>query len=288
MFPFAVRGDAILDDTDRTCDISCVINFYGRIHLLEGILYSLSSQDIDRDRFEVILVEDRGGTEQGRDVVRRHGHALNIKYVPLAYHYGIMGHSRNVGLAITKGRYILFLDDDTIILQRTFLSVLLEEFARPGADAIVPHGSASYCRVRGKYSYHDPYYPTNRCVAYSATALKELGGFVSQIVGQEDVEFVIRYIASGRKFRYSDKLAYLHPPLIVGNLSKPAAVGSSFARLRKRYPLLVWFLLLLNGSRYLPLCLLPLTPKWRMQGKFSLGFVLGIAYALVGRRTGYE
>lgn len=46
LFPFSLKGDAKLDNIKYACNISCVINFYGRINLLEGILYSLASQDL--------------------------------------------------------------------------------------------------------------------------------------------------------------------------------------------------------------------------------------------------
>ena len=288
LFPFSLKGDIQLEDIKPDCDISCVINFYGRIDLLEGILYSLSGQDLSKKNFEVILIEDRNGTIEGRNVAERFGAMLNIKYFPLAENFGTMGYSRNFGLSKTKGKYILFLDDDTIILQDDFLSKLLSEFTTTGADAIVPCGSASYCVLDGKYSFHDLHFPTSRCMAYNRNILRELCGFVSDIIGQEDVEFIIRFLAAGRKLHSSENLNYLHPPLILNNLNKAAAVGMSFAKLYKRYPLIIWLMLLLNGSRYLPLLLFPVNTKWRMQGRFSLGFLLGIIYPLLGKRIDYS
>ena len=46
---------------------------------------------------------------------------LNIIYRPLDKHFGKMGYSRNFGLAQARGCYVLFLDDDTVILQEDFL-----------------------------------------------------------------------------------------------------------------------------------------------------------------------
>ena len=302
---FSLKGDASIKNQDNKIDLSCLINIYGRIDLLEGILYSLAGQNLSKDRFEVILVEDRGGTERGQNVADKFRGLLNIKYYALSEHYGMMGYSRNHGLSKARGRFVLFLDDDTVILQNDFLLFLIKEFDDTGAGAVVPHGSSSYCLLKGKSGFHDPYFPTNRCMAYSMDVLEELGGFVSEIVDQEDVEFVIRFKASGKNFYTSEKLYYLHPPLLVGNIQKPAAVGLSFAKLRKRYPqpaavglsfaklrkrypLIIWLLLLLNGARYLPLLLVPFNMKWRMQGKFSLGFLVGIIYSAIGKRAGYN
>jgi glycosyltransferase involved in cell wall biosynthesis len=288
LFPFSLKGDAKLEDIKYACNISCVINFYGRINLLEGILYSLASQDLPKENFEVLLVEDRGGTKEGREIVRRFGDVLNIRYFALSENFGIMGYSRNLGLSQSQGKYVLFLDDDTVVLQKDFLSTLIGIFESSGADAVVPHGNASYSILKGKYGFHDPYYPTSRCMAYRRYVMRELGGFVSDIIGQEDVEFVIRFISSGRTFHQAAALEYYHPPLIVNKIGKAAAVGMSFAKLRKRYPFLLWLMLLVNGSRYLPLLLFPIKTKWRMQGRFSLGFLMGILYALIGKKARYS
>jgi glycosyltransferase involved in cell wall biosynthesis len=288
LFPFSLKGDAKLDGIKDACDISCVINFYGRIDLLEGILYSLASQDLPKDKFEVLLVEDRDGTDKGREIAHKFEDVLNVKYFALSENFGIMGYSRNLGLSKTQGEYVLFLDDDTIILQKDFLSTLISIFKSSGADAVVPHGNASFGILEGKYDFHDPYYPTSRCMAYRRDVMRDLRGFVSDIIGQEDVEFVIRFIASGRTFHQAAALEYYHPPLIVNKIDKAAAVGMSFAKLRKRYPFVLWSMLLVNGSRYLPLLLVPINMKWRMQGRFSLGFCIGIIYALIGKKARYS
>jgi hypothetical protein len=125
-------------------------------------------------------------------------------------------------------------------------------------------------------------------MAYTRDVLKKLGGFVSEIVGQEDVEFVIRFIASGRTFHQAAALEYYHPPLIINKISKAAAVGMSFLNLRKRYHFIIWMMLLVNGARFLPFLLLPLNTKWRMQGKFSAGFLMGILYSIIGKQVRYQ
>lgn len=288
LFPFPLKGDAELDDARPGCDISCVINFYGRTELLRNILTCLAEQDFPRDKFEVVLVEDRGGTDEGEGIAGEFEGRLNVKYFTLEDNFGVMGYARNLGLSKTRGRYVLFLDDDTVILDREFLSTLTDEFRSSGADAVMPRGSASYCLVKERYSFHDPYFPTNRCMAYTRETLGELGGFVSEIIGQEDVEFALRLTAAKKKIHRSPLAFYMHPPLILNSTNKSAAVGVSFARLRNRYPFAVWLLLLLNGSRYLPKLIFPMSTKYRMQGRFSLGFVLGIWYSITGRKMEYN
>jgi glycosyltransferase involved in cell wall biosynthesis len=288
LFPFSLKGDAQVGDADPGCDLSCVINFYGRGNLLRGIMTSLAGQEYDKKRFEVILIEDRGGTEDGRNIFREFEPMLNTRYYALEENFGVMGYARNFGLRKSRGEYILFLDDDTVILDGGFLSKLASDFEDGEPDAVIPRGSASYCMLQDRYSFHDPYYPSNRCMAYRRETLRELGGFVDGIIGQEDVEFAVRLTAARKKVRRSETAIYMHPPLILGSLNKAAAVGASFAKLRNRYPLPVWVMLLINGSRYLPKLAYPFSTKCRMQGRFSLGFVLGIVYAITGKKLEYN
>lgn len=287
-FPFNLKADLTSIEQRNFKKLSCIINFYGRINLLEGILYSLSEQDMQSDEFEVILIEDRKGTEEGKRIAERFSSYLDIKYYALLENFGIMGYSRNFGLSKARGSYILFLDDDTVILQKNFLSTLIKEFELTGADGVIPAGMASYYLIKGKYGFHDPFFPTNRCMAYRREVMEGLRGFVSEMIGQEDVEFTIRFLAAGKRYHRSESLQYLHPPLIINNLNKAKAVGISFSRLRRRYPVPVWLLLIINGSRFIPKIIFPFSTKWRTQARFSLGFLLGIVYGLFGYKTGYN
>lgn len=279
LFPFDLQGDCHVPPARDGIKVSCIINFYGRLNVLEGILWSLTQQSYPRDAFEVILVEDRGGSEAGRALAEEFSSRLPIVYAPLDKQFGLMGYSRNFGLERSRGEFVLFLDDDTIILQEDFLETMVAYFdANPDASAIMPHGEASFAFVDDRYDFHDPFFMTSRCTAYRRKVLAELGGFMSSFIGQEDVEFVIRFNAAGNRSAAVPELAYRHPPLYVANLGKPMAVGSSFYGIRKRYSLLVWLLAVMNCSRHLPLLLIPVR-KQREMGRFGLGFLWGVISA---------
>lgn len=199
--PFDLRGDGwFLAGQDEDIKISCVINYYGRLDLLGGILHSLAAQDFPQQRFEVVLVEDRGGTEAGQAFCESFSNRLNVVYCPLDKDFGHMGYSRNYGLARTRGDLVLFLDDDTVLLQNDFLTRLEQAFAEhPEADALLPLGLAVFSEWPGGYDFHDPHFPTSRCTAYRRQVMVDLGGFISSFVGQEDVEFVLRFTLKIKK-----------------------------------------------------------------------------------------
>lgn len=284
LFPFDLSGDCLVPPATEGVRVSCIINFYGRLNLLSGILHSLAEQRYPRHLFEVVLVEDRGGTEDGRAMAECFSDRLQIFYAPLQGRFGLMGHSRNYGLSLSRGEYILFLDDDTVILQKDFLCTLDALFQqKEDVDALIPHGRASYALAAGRYDFHDPFFMTSRCTAYRRTVLEKLGGFMSCFVGQEDVEFVVRFLMAGSKAEKAPELEYFHPPLLVPNFRKPKAVGFSFFGLKSRYPFLVWLLVLANCSRHAPLYLLP-ARRYREMGRFGIGFLAGVIMSLFKKK----
>jgi glycosyltransferase involved in cell wall biosynthesis len=287
LFPFDLKGDCRVPPASGGIRISCIINFYGRIELLTGILHSLVQQDFPKGAFEVVLVEDRGGTVEGRKIAEEFSDSLQVVYEPLDRNFGLMGYSRNYGLALSRGEYVLFLDDDTVILQNNFLRHLLATFEEnEEADAIVPHGKASYALVEGRYGYHAPYFMTSRCTAYRRDVLAGLGGFMGHFVGQEDVEFVVRFHMAGRRVINATAMEYYHPPLLVPNFGKPKAVGFSFSGLKLRYPFVVWLLVILNCARHAPLYLLPVR-RYREMGRFGMGFLMGVTMSLF-KKEGFQ
>ena len=277
LFPIDVNGDAEIDNVNQY-EVSCVRN----------ILSSLSDQDMGKDKYEVLLVEDRNGSPEGRKMADEFSGNLNLNYIKLERNFGVMGYSRNIGVLNSKGNYILFLDDDTVILQKNFLSLLVKTFREKAPDGIVPRGMASFCVVDGRYQYHDPFFPTNRCMAFTKEVLVELKGFKSKVVGQEDVEFAMRLALKNKLLINENNLEYYHPPLIQNKFNKSAAVGYSYYQLKNDYPFPVWLLLLINGCRYLPFVFLSFLKKHRYQFNFSMGFLIGIYYGIIGKKTEYK
>ncbi|MCD4676214.1 MAG: glycosyltransferase [Desulfobacula sp.] len=260
--------------------ISCIFIFYQRHDLMTNILHCLNNQIFNQNEFEVILVEDRGGSERGRTFADKF-QSLNIRYFAPEINWGKMGFMRNFGLSKARGKIVLFLDDDTVILNNHFLHTLYNTFKDDHTlDAVQPRGSASYALINDRYSYHDPYFFTNRCMAYQKSCLEQLHGFDSNFTGQEDVELAIRFIAKNFKVIQSKYLNYYHPPLIFNDSSKGYAVGASFAR--SKYSGFIKILLLANGARWLPLGILP-GLKNKFMARFAFGFLTGFIQEIFGK-----
>jgi len=283
-FPFDLKGDCALSPATKGIKFSCLINFYGRLDLLSGILCSLAAQDFPRESFEVILVEDQGGTDAGKEMAEQFSEHLPIRYFALTEGCGKIGHGRNFSLTKSVGENIVFLDDDTVILENNFLEKtlgILEE--NPTCDAVIPTGNASWYLIEGRYGYHDKHFMTNRCMIFRRSVMKELGGLISDVIGQEDVEFFFRFTLAGKRACIANELHYYHPPLLVPNTNKAKAVGASFFQLKGRYSFPVWLLVLVNCSRHAPFLLLP--PRHlKEMGRFGWGFMLGVWDCVLGKR----
>lgn len=274
-----IQGDADHINAQVKCKISCNIVFYKRHDLLNGILTSLAYQTFRN--FEVIIVEDKGKTTETEKFLKRFA-GLNIKHISPSENFGKMGFMRNYGLKFSEGEIILFLDDDTIIADEHFLERLAIIFDSDSeVMAVVPKGHSSFSILKDRYEYHDPYFFTNRCMAYRKSVLRDLRGFDSNFIGQEDVEFAIRFLSKNLKHIKSADLQYFHPPLIVKNMSKPMSVGYSFAN--SKHNLFVKLLFFLNGSRWLCLFLFP-TKSNIQKGKFGLGYMLGFIKGVFSKK----
>lgn len=273
-------GDLTSFESDKY-SISCVFIFYQRFHLMNNILHCLNAQVFNKKDFEIIIVEDKGGSKNG-EALKSKFQELNIEYFAPDKGWGKMGFMRNYGLSKAKGEIILFLDDDTVILDLHFLDKLVIQFkANPYIDAILPEGKASLALLEDRYQFHDPFFFTNRCTAYRKDCLKRLKGFDSNFIGQEDVELAIRFYANRCKHMKTSTLLYYHPPLICDSSSKSVAVGSSFAR--SKYNPLIKSLLLLNGSRWLlRFCLPGLKNKYL--ANFAMGFFKGFLHTILGKQ----
>ncbi len=282
IFPFDIKGDAnIKAEGERL--ISCIIPTYNRTFELDRVLTCLSMQDMNKEFFEVIVIED-GHRIETKNIVRKHINLMNIQLKTNKNPIHSIGALRNQGLELSTGKYILFLDDDTLVLQRHFLSTLGERFQKmPDIDCIVIPGEADRCLLRYKHSYLDRYSFASRCVAYKRQILIKLGGFFNDMSSYEDIELSIRFTVTGGMVYLEKELIYYHPPFYFTSWGKPVSSGVSFFRMLRRYSLPVWLLCYVNALRFLPFILLP-SIRLRQWGKISCGFLIAPLLSIYYKR----
>src|SRR5436305_421522 len=93
-------------------EISVVVPTYNRLETLKSVLPSLMMQDVERDRYEVLICDsnsDDGTAEYLQTMRERHD---NLTHLPGTYSGRAM--ARNAGLARARGEIVLFNDSDII------------------------------------------------------------------------------------------------------------------------------------------------------------------------------
>lgn len=105
--------------------VSIIIRTHDRYELLRIALESIKNQEYKN--IEIIIVED--GPEKSKEKIYKEFNELNINYYSTVEKVGRVK-AANIGLEISKGEYINFLDDDDILLPNhvKLLTSILDEY----------------------------------------------------------------------------------------------------------------------------------------------------------------
>lgn len=115
--------------------ISIIIPTKNRIFMLKDTIDSLTSQTLDKDNYEILII-DQSTDNKTRDLVGSLGEEKNIN---IKYFYNTipgLHSSRNIGAKLAKGDVLFFTDDD-IIANRYYLEVISEGFGNDNDIAIM-------------------------------------------------------------------------------------------------------------------------------------------------------
>jgi len=101
--------------------ISVVVCTYNRAQLLENCIQSLFKQDLDRDFFEIIVVNNES-TDETPDILAKFEGEVGFRsiYEPVSG----LSKARNSGWISAKGEYVGYLDDDAVADQQWLKSAL--------------------------------------------------------------------------------------------------------------------------------------------------------------------
>lgn len=190
---------------------SIIIPIYNRPDEAEELLESLAKQTYKN--FDILMIED-GSTQDCSNIVKSYSNELDIKY-----HFKANsgpGDSRNVGMSMATGDYLIFFDSDCIIPPQYFEEVEKQLKETPfdafgGPDSAHPDFSkfqkaVSYAMtsiittggVRGKKSKLDKFQPRSFNMGISKEVYKKVGGYIDVTPG-EDPDLSYRIMNAGFK-----------------------------------------------------------------------------------------
>ncbi len=270
--PFNLKGDMPLLTLKAQKDtISCIICTRRDPGILKSLLTDLAGQTLSKDQFEVIIYDN---TPSGNEsLAEEFSPLLKLHQMHDATPSGMIGQFRNTALTHAHGEYILFLDDDTRLPQRDFLSLIIELFNTQTADILMPQGKGLSLDKDPRYHFLDTYSFAARCCCYKRSLLEQLGGFRKDITAYEDIDLGIRVSMMNAIILKTDRLCYEHPPLFFISWKKPVAIGQSVLCLRRHYPFYLWLIIYFNALRFLSLLLWPTTQN-RQWAKISIGVLI--------------
>ncbi|MFP4092714.1 MAG: glycosyltransferase [Cyclobacteriaceae bacterium] len=188
---------------------SLIIPVYNRPDDMKVVLEGLVAQTYKK--FEIIVVES-GSEIKSDQVVEQFSDQLDIRYLPVQNRG--QGFSRNMGMEIARGDYLIILDSDIIIPDHYLQSVydyLRHDFVDVFGGPDKAHESftdtqkaadfalTSYLTTagtRGRKKTASTYYPRSFNMGISREAYEETGGYKIPNCG-EDIEFSIRLEKAG-------------------------------------------------------------------------------------------
>ncbi len=209
----------------KTPKISVVVATYNHGHLIIRALMALAKQDLPKDFFEIIVVND-GSSDKTEEKVKNfigQNASTRVTLITLEKNLG-SSFARNKGILFSKGELVAITDDDCIVPQ-TWLFDFLQAFKTYPKVIAVGGWKKPYRDKRLKPSRYDnfmfwrrlPYMktecksieinPFNNCgdtanVCYRKQALEAVGGFNNDIRTFNDWELKIRLHQLGSPLLY--------------------------------------------------------------------------------------
>ena len=237
---------------------SIIIICYNQKPQIATILESLKDQQFDPSSFEVIVVDDGSTQPAYADQISQTPYKLTYQYLPRCSQ-SCRSRTRNVGATLAKGKYLVFLDGDTLPnpcllqqyqhyfnIQRTrklalgtrfFLNSalsrdLVRNYSIEKVNAIFdnplePDGRLQMSRslfkpfadLKGRWLY---FFSCNFCI--EAEFFNNIGKFNESFLGwgMEDTEFGYRIAKAGHKYELIDApTTHLRLPSTSGRTASP-------------------------------------------------------------------
>ncbi len=250
---------------------SIVIPTFNKASRLKYMLCGLQDQDIGKDEFEVIIIND-GSTDDTEEVVKQFEDKINIKFI-FEENSG-QATARNKGIAIAQNEIILFLDDD-ILVGPDLVRLHVEEHSKNsnsivlGKINLVPASNfdevakiidsegyqQAFCKI-ADYTCEDWYLDMVEAIyrkglndiawicftggnsSIEKKDIENLHGFDTEFYrwGPEDIELGYRCKKAGLKFRYCNNLLGFHIDKYKDRAQMMSDTARNVKYLKDKYP----------------------------------------------------
>jgi glycosyltransferase involved in cell wall biosynthesis len=233
-------------------DCTVIICTHNRAEILAQTLRAVAQQEYHDGKLEILVV-DNCSVDHTRQVTEKvmaeNGRSIRYLYEP---NLGL-SHARNCGLRYAQGEIAVFLDDDAMPLQTTWIWNLVKAYHDPqvGAaggdvdliwppggrpiwmhDFLLPNLGKTMFHYTEQTELHYPLYPFGCNISYRKTSIEQLNGFsvrlgrvgAGQILGEE-TELCLRLEKQGEKIVYV-------PEAVVGHIVSPEKLTQAWFKRR--------------------------------------------------------
>ena len=213
--------------TPNMLKLSIIVPFYGVEKYIERCIRSLYDQNMPRDEYEVIAVDDCS-PDGSRAIIERLQNEYPTLQLICHTENKRQGGARNTGLQSAKGEYIWFVDSDDYI-RPNVLSQLYEEAKRYEVDILHfdHYGEDIHGKLSNTPSHKDDrvytglefsfdrYYQTHTNYAlcwgvwFQRSFLEHTGNLFAEYVQYEDTDYAYRAYALAHRVKHSEIIPYI-------------------------------------------------------------------------------
>ena len=218
MRPAFILGMASV--TTSIPEVSVVVCVHNGARDLPNLFAALRRQTLDRERYEVILVDD-ASTDATADLAEREP---GVRLIPADGHIGLP-RARNVGMRAARAPVIALTDADTTP-EAEWLELGIERMKETGADLLaggieVPLGERPSISAEldaathfDQESYVERGYGAGANLWVRTDLQARIGGFNERLAayGGDDNEFGQRATGAGATLVYAPEVKLAHPP----------------------------------------------------------------------------
>ena len=124
------------DEMETECLLSVIVPVYNTEKYIGNCLDSLLEQDIDKEKYEIICIND-GSTDDSLSVLQKYADNYDNILLIDKPNEGVSV-SRNLGLDKAKGRYVWFIDADDWVA-RNCMGVIAQEIENDNPSVLQVH-----------------------------------------------------------------------------------------------------------------------------------------------------
>ena len=219
--------------------ISVIIPNYKSQNVLSNCLKSISNQTLNKDDFEILVMDDSANLEDGSKKTSEKYGAIWVKGQRERCK------NKNLGAEIAKGDYVYFVDQDMIFSKNVLkeaIKIIDKNILITVPEVSFGKGFWTKCKIFERSMYRGNHI-SQLARIYPKDIFLKSGGFDDAVLGIEDMDLFHRVIIQNSKIKvieihsivYHDEGELKFRQII----RRMRFIGASFNEYKKRYPSLV-------------------------------------------------